>query len=103
MWRLVQMAPADFILQHKPAVVVFENSFSPAGGNGAVVSCDDKGSHDGSAAVTALCRLATEMSLSNPHQLQAGWQVRPFLDTQTLQPNAWPFTSIAVLLLLSFY
>lgn len=67
--------PADFILKHKPAAVIFENSFSAAGGNGAIVSCTDKASHDGSLAVLSLCRLAAEMrSVTNAQQLEFGWQ-----------------------------
>lgn len=72
----VQREPADFILKHKPAAVIFENSFSAAGGNGAIVSCTDKASQDGSLAVLSLCRLAAEMrSVTNAQQLEVGWQV----------------------------
>lgn len=72
----MQMQPADFILKHKPAAVVFENSFSAAGGNGAVVNCNNVNSHDGSPAVLLLCRLAAEMTYISPQQLEVGWQVK---------------------------
>lgn len=79
------MEPADFILEHKPSAVVFENSFSASGGNGAVVSCQDTSSQDGSPAVTALCRLAAEMStIADPQQIATGWRVRPNFRTHEI-------------------
>ena len=72
---VLQVEPAQFILEQKPAVVVFENSFSAAGGNGGVVRCKDKASLDGSNLVTMACATAARMQRSPPHMFNHVWQV----------------------------
>lgn len=69
-----QVEPAHFILERKPAVAVFENSFSAGGGNGAVVSCTDSKSLDGSALVTMACATAARMQTSPGPVFQHVWQ-----------------------------
>lgn len=70
------MEPAEFILEQTPAVVVFENSFSAAGGNSAVVSCTDPASLDGSEMVTMACSYAERMRMSPGPVFQHVWQVQ---------------------------
>lgn len=69
-----QAEPAEYILRHSPAAVVFENSFSAADGDGAVVSCTDSTSHDGSDLVTMACATAARMQSSPPAVFDHVWQ-----------------------------
>ena len=71
----VQAQPADFILKQRPAAVMFENSFSAEGGNGAVVICADKSTLDGSELVTMACATATHLQQSPPYIFERVWQV----------------------------
>ena len=71
----VQVEPAEFILEQRPAVVVFENSFSAAGGNGAVIACTESASLDGSEMVTMACAYAERMRMSPGPVFQHVWQV----------------------------
>lgn len=72
----VQAEPAEFILEQRPAVVVFENSFSAAGGNNATLSCTEPASLDGSAVVTMACAYAERMRMSPGPVFQHAWQVQ---------------------------
>lgn len=72
----LQKDPANFILESKPAAVVFENSFSAAGGNGAVVNCIDCASQDGSATIAYLCSVAAQLRGVANVQHHSWWQVR---------------------------
>ena len=71
----VQAGPAEFILEHKPAAVVLESSFSAAGGNGAIVDCNDSSSHDGGALITSACGTAARLQSSSPDVFNHVWQV----------------------------
>lgn len=71
----VQDEPAQFILEQNPAAVVFENSFSAAGGNGACVSCTDSTSLDGSDLVMMACSTAARLQSSPPPVFDYVWQV----------------------------
>jgi hypothetical protein len=55
--------------------VVFENSFSASGGNGAIVDCEDSTSLDGSQLVTLACETAARMQSSPPAVFDHVWQV----------------------------
>ena len=72
----VQVEPAEFILEQRPAVVVFENSFSVAGGNGAVVSCTESATLDGSEMVTMACAYAECLRMSPGPMFEHVWQVQ---------------------------
>lgn len=72
---VLQAEPAQFILEQKPAVVVFENSFSAAGGNGGIVACKDKATLDGSDLVTMACATAARVQRSPPHVFDQVWKV----------------------------
>lgn len=69
-----QDEPAQFILEQNPAAVVFENSFSAAGGNGACVSCTDSTSLDGSDLVMMACSTAARLQSSPPPVFDYVWQ-----------------------------
>lgn len=69
-----QVEPAEFILKHNPAVVVFENSFSASGGNGAIVDCEDSTSLDGCQLVIMACETAARMQSSPPAVFDHVWQ-----------------------------
>ncbi|KAL0053886.1 hypothetical protein WJX82_000636 [Trebouxia sp. C0006] len=70
----LQVEPAEFILKHNPAAVVFENSFSASGGNGAIVDCEDSTSLDGSHLVAMACETAARMQSSPPAVFDHVWQ-----------------------------
>jgi len=55
--------------------VVFENSFSASGGNGAIVDCEDSTSLDGCQLVTLACETAARMQSSPPAGFDHVWQV----------------------------
>ena len=55
--------------------MVFENSFSANGGNGAIVDCEDGTSLDGSQLVTMACETAARMQSSPPAVFDHVWQV----------------------------
>jgi len=55
--------------------VVFENSFSASGGNGAIVDCEDSTSLDGSQLVAMACETAARMQSSPPAVFDHVWQV----------------------------
>ncbi|DBB04507.1 TPA: hypothetical protein ACH3X1_012601 [Trebouxia sp. C0004] len=69
-----QVEPAEFILKHNPAAVVFENSFSASGGNGAIVDCEDSTSLDGCQLVTLACETAARVQSSRPAVFDHVWQ-----------------------------
>ncbi len=55
--------------------MVFENSFSATGGNGAIVDCEDSTSLDGTHLVTQACETAARMQSSPPAVFDHVWQV----------------------------
>ena len=55
--------------------MVFENSFSASGGNGAIVDCEDSTSLDGSHLVAMACETAARMQSSPPAVFDHVWQV----------------------------
>ena len=97
----VQVEPAEFILELRPAVVVFENSFSAAGGNGAVVSCTESAGLDGSEMVTMACAFAERMRMSPGPVFQHVWQVQA-VACLVVPKTAESMNSVMLLLALQF-